>query len=183
MRAARDAVAPSVAAGCAEAAGRRVLALAELAGSPRVALYAAVGSELPTRALFEALRAAGKRCLLPGVEGPEMPLWFEIVERWEDLRPGRYGVPEPEAGGDRIALGPGDLAVVPGLAFDQEGRRLGAGAGHYDRTFPPGWPAPFLVGFAFDLQRVERVPSAPHDRAMDVVVTERGAWRAGARQG
>lgn len=183
MRAARAGVGADVAAACARRAAEGVLALAELATAPQVALYAAVAGELPTRPLFEAVRATGKRCLLPAVVGLGQPLVFRIAERWEDLVPGRYGVPEPRADSEALAPGPDDLAVVPGLAFDVDGRRLGTGAGHYDRTFPPGRPAPLLVGFAFDLQRVERVPSAPHDRAMDVVVTERGAFRAGAKQG
>lgn len=183
MRRARAEVPPDIAAAHARAAAREFLGLAEVEAASRVALYAARPGELSTRPLFDALRAAGRICLLPVIVGPRCPLEFRIVSAWEDLAPGRYGVLEPTQCGETITLQPSDLALVPGLAFDPDGRRVGSGAGYYDRTFPLGRPAPLLVGYAFHLQRVARVPSAPHDRAMDVIVTERGAFRASAEQG
>jgi 5-formyltetrahydrofolate cyclo-ligase len=68
-----------------------------------------------------------------------------------------------------------DLVVVPGLGFDAAGWRLGQGGGHYDRTFPAELreAGPRLVGFAFDVQLVPRVPHDSHDRMMDAIVTER----------
>jgi 5-formyltetrahydrofolate cyclo-ligase len=65
------------------------------------------------------------------------------------------------------------VVIVPGLAFDAAGRRLGRGAGHYDRAFPAGRQgAPLLVGVGYAFQLVDEVPAGPHDRRMDVVVTE-----------
>jgi len=183
MRAEREAIGVDAALASALEACERLVALHEFSAAARIGLYAAVAGEIPTRPLYEAARAAGKACLLPAVVAEGKPLRFLPLERWEDLRPGRYGVPEPPGDGAESALSPSDLVVVPGLAFDVEGRRLGSGAGYYDRSFPPGAPAPLLVGFAFDRQRVERVPSVPHDRAMDILVTERGVWRVGSKQG
>jgi 5-formyltetrahydrofolate cyclo-ligase len=114
---------------------------------------------------------------LPTLRGSDGALRFAAIERWEDVRPGRYGVPEPRDAHDSRALERSDLVMVPGLAFDSDGRRVGTGAGYYDRTFPVGTPAPFLVGLAFDFQRVDRVPAAAHDRAVDALVTEAGIWR------
>lgn len=160
----------------AHAACLHITRLQEFTAATKIGLYADFAGELPTRPLFEVARASGKLCLFP-VVGLTKSLHFRLLDRWEELRPGRYGVLEPPPGSEEIALGHQDLAVVPGIAFDGDGRRLGSGAGYYDRTFPPGVPAPFLVGFAFDLQRIERVPSASHDRSMNAVVTERGFWR------
>jgi len=176
MEARRAAVSRAEAHTAAAEVARRVLALDAVAAAPRVALYASVGDELPTGPLLEALRAAGCTPLFPRCVG--RTLEFAAAERFEDLALGRYGVPEPS--GPAVALGTADAVVVPGLAFDGAGRRVGRGGGYYDRAFPPGAAAPFLVGVGFDVQRVAEVPAGPADRRMDAVVTERGTFRAGA---
>jgi 5-formyltetrahydrofolate cyclo-ligase len=161
-------------AGCAVA--RRLLDLPEIERIARVALYASLRDELPTRPIFDELHGRGLPTLFPR-SLPDGLLGFVAVERWEDLVAGRYGVPEPEGPG--LLLGVDDLVVVPGLAFDGAGRRLGRGAGWYDRTFPVGMQgAPLLVGVGFAFQRVDLVPAGATDRGMDVVVTDREAWRA-----
>jgi 5-formyltetrahydrofolate cyclo-ligase len=68
--------------------------------------------------------------------------------------------------------------VVPGLAFDADGSRLGQGGGHYDRTLPRLRPDAVRVAFCFDFQVVARVPRAPLDQPVDVIVTERRVIRA-----
>lgn len=160
----------------AEAAGREVAA--RLAGCPafraarRVAFYAALPDELPTRAAFDAARERGCCALFPAVEG-ERWLVFRPLERWEDLRPGRYGVPEPPKQGPAVQPVQGDLVLVPAVAFDAEGHRLGRGGGCYDAAFPPGGSAPLLYGVGFEFQVVDGVPHGSHDRRMDAIVTER----------
>ncbi len=158
------------------AAAGHVLASRECAESDRVALYAALPDEIPTEELFAALAARGKQLLLPRVE-PE-GLVFCAAERWADLCPGTLGVLEPPEGSSRIDPGVGDLVLVPGLAFDPEGWRLGRGRGYYDRKFPPGAEgAPLLFGLAYFFQVVAAVPHDSHDRRMDAIVTERGIGR------
>ena len=160
-----------------------VVALPECRRAGRVALYAALPDELPTRPLFGLLRQAGRPVLLPRIVGERLE--FAPIERWEELRPGRYGVPEPPAGRAAIGLEAGDLVVLPGVAFDAAGHRLGRGGGIYDRTFARGTPAgPVLCGVALELQVVDEVPQGPGDRAVDLVVTERTVRRMGeARRG
>jgi 5-formyltetrahydrofolate cyclo-ligase len=86
-------------------------------------------------------------------------------------------VPEPVRGVAEL-LGPGDLIVVPGLAFDRHGRRLGSGGGWFDRTFQPGVDGgPVLVGYCFEAQMVGEVPHGTGDRAMALVVTEAATHR------
>ena len=172
----RERPAPEAARAAGAAAARRVAELPAFAGADRIALYAALPDELPTRPLFELARERGLVVCFPRVEGPD--LVFARVGCWEDLVPGRYGVlvPAPEA--PRCA--PGSFWVVPGVAFDREGRRLGRGGGHYDRALAAGEARGALrVGLAYEAQVVEAVPVAPHDQPVDVVVTECGTYGPG----
>lgn len=151
---------------------RHVLAEARLQRVVRVALYAALPDELPTRALFEALRDAGRRCLLPRIR--ERALEFVPVVDWDELVPAQLGIltPPPERPAERLR--PEDAALVPGLAFDRSGRRLGQGGGFYDRAFAERGSSPLLVGVAFAVQLVDEVPADSRDRPVDAIVTERG---------
>ena len=81
---------------------------------------------------------------------------------------------EPSVDAPVTPLEAGDLVVVPGLAFDSEGNRLGHGKGYYDRAFASGTgESPMLVGFGYEFQVVDDVPHGERDRRMDAIVTER----------
>jgi len=167
---------------CGRAAVRHLAADPALLHARRVALFAATPGEIPTRPLFELLRRMGRSALLPRIRQGD-GLDFVALQRWDDLRPGAQGVPEPPEGAAAVALGRGDLVLVPGLGFDRRGRRIGRGGGHYDRTFPPGAQAPLLLGFAFACQLVGEVPTLAHDRWMDGLVTEHGVLRSSPGEG
>jgi 5-formyltetrahydrofolate cyclo-ligase len=175
----RGAVSEAQALAAAAAIRDHLLGDPRVAAARRIALYAAVSGEPPTRGIFDALAAAGRTLLLPRVV-PGRRLEFGVVARWEDLRPGRYGVLEPDAGAVVAPPAQEDLVLVPGLAFDDAGHRLGRGAGHYDRAFPPGAAAaPLLIGVAYALQIVASVPHGSGDRAMDALCSERSlCWIA-----
>ena len=103
---------------------------------------------------------------------------------WSELRPGRYGVLEPPAQAAVIRPEEGDLVLVPGVAFDRAGNRLGRGQGFYDRAFPASAPRPpLLIGVAYQIQLVDAVPHAETDRRVDAVVTELGLHWAGRPAG
>ena len=177
MGARRRALAPALAAGAGAAVAARVEALEVFARARRIALYAALPDEVPTRLLFEAVRRHGKSALFPRQAGDRLE--FAPVERWEELRPGRYGVlePPPGAAGDARA----DLVLVPGVAFDRRGHRLGRGGGAYDRTFAAEVGEDVvLIGVAYELQLVDEVPHGPGDRRLHAVVTERALYPAEA---
>ncbi len=176
MSARRRAVSPEAANTAAGMMAAQLLTAEEFEAAPRVALYAAQAGELPTRACFDAVLRVGKTPLLPRA-GAGRRLIFCRVERWEELRSGRYGVPEPPEGSPVVDLATADLVLMPGLAFDSRGHRLGRGQGCYDATFPPGTEAPRLFGLGFEWQVVESVPHASHDRGMDAIVTERALRR------
>jgi len=167
----------------AVAAGERLcgelLAAFDFAPGQRVGLYAALPDEVPTRPLFEALLGAGVACHFPLVMD-DRSLTFVRVERWEELRPGVLGVPSPDDAAPAVELAAGELVLVPGVAFDRRGARLGRGGGCYDRTFPLGGPAVRLCGVAYEVQIEDSIPTASHDRTMDAIVTEHGfRWARG----
>jgi len=164
----RKQLAPDARVAAGEAVAHHVLQLPQVARAARIALYAALSDELPTRPLFEALASLRCERLLPRVEGSR--LVFVPISAWDELVPGAFRVPEPP--GTPVRLRPGDVAVVPGVAFDRAGNRLGRGSGHYDRTFAGS--GPLLVGIGFQLQLVASVPHDSRDRPMDVIVTELG---------
>jgi len=173
LAAARRAVPAERAAAAAEAVRSLLVAWEPFRAAPRVALYAALPDELPTRPCFEAVRSSGRPALLPRI-GADGGLVFHAVARWDALEVGRYGVPTPPADAEPLALASADLVLVPGVAFDARGMRLGRGGGYYDRTFADREGGPLLCGAAYAFQRVAEVPHGSHDRPMDAIVTEQG---------
>ncbi len=171
---------PDVARQAGQRAAAWLLAEREVERATRVALFAALPDEIPTRPLFEALRERGKTLSLPRIV--DDCIEFIAVDRWEELQSGRYGVLEPCAG-RREALSATQVVVVPGLAFDARGGRLGRGRGYYDRVLPPlGAGRPWVVGLAFHEQIVERVAMQACDRPVDAVASENGVLRCDAQE-
>ena len=142
-----------------------------------VLAYASFGTELRTDGLLRRVLADGKVLLLPRVERGGLGL-YEVRDLAGDLEPRTWGIREPKP--DRCPPAePGGVgfALVPGVAFDREARRLGYGGGFYDRLLAGGLPEGTpLVSGAFELQVVDEVPTDPHDAAVDVVVTEGGIY-------
>ena len=145
-----------------------------------VALYAAQGGEPDLRELYESARRAGKTLLLPRC-GPGRRLGFFNVEQWSDLEPGRFGLLEPQGASREIPVETIDLILVPALAVDDQGRRLGRGGGWYDRSLPQGEVSGgtcLAVVHAF--QRFQgRLPSDERDRSVEGFVTEEGLFWCG----
>jgi 5-formyltetrahydrofolate cyclo-ligase len=170
----RRGVAPEAAARAAERIASRLLGEPAVRRARRIALYAALPDEVPSRPLFVALRSLAASLWFPRVQA-ERELVFARVSDWSELRPGRYGVLEPSASAATIEPEEGDLVLVPGVAFDRAGNRLGRGKGFYDRAFPCGAPGPpLLMGVAYAIQLLDAVPHSREDRRMDAVVTESG---------
>jgi len=167
----RSAVPEARAQAAGEAAARLLLAERAVHEAGRVGLYASLPDEIATRPLFDALRSRGVAALFPRCR-TDRTLEFARVERWDDLRRGRYGLLEPGEDATVERLESRDALVVPGVAFDARGHRLGRGGGYYDRSFPPGAPAPVLIGLAYELQVVDCVPCNERDRGVEALVTE-----------
>lgn len=147
-----------------------VLALPELRAPSTVLGYVSIRSEVGTSALLEALAAAGHTVLLPRVE-PDGGLTARIAT---GLQPGYRGIPEPT--GEPVAWSQISLALVPGLAFDAAGHRLGYGGGFFDRALLAF--AGTIAGIGFACQLVDEVPAGDDDVDVDLVITETGVLRA-----
>jgi 5-formyltetrahydrofolate cyclo-ligase len=179
----RLALAPDAGATVGRRAAKLFLRDPRCAAAERVGLYAALLDEPATRPLFDALRAEGRHVLMPRCIASAR-LEFAPVDRWDELQAGRYGVPEPVAATWNEQWRRTDVVVVPGLAFDRAGGRLGRGRGYYDHTFDGDRGSlPCLIGFAFAFQIVEEVPMSSLDRQIDGLLTEDGlSWCSGATQ-
>ncbi len=142
-----------------------------------VLVYVNFRSEIETDLLIEKLLAASeKRCIVPFCLSDGGLELVEIHSR-EELEPGAYGIPEPRAEvrqlPERIVLPQElDLAVLPGVGFDLQGRRLGQGGGFYDRLLPKLRKETPTVGIAFECQLTEKIPSEPHDLGVKFIATE-----------
>ncbi|MFD7234266.1 5-formyltetrahydrofolate cyclo-ligase [Streptomyces syringium] len=165
-----------------EALGRRALELPELAGARTVAAYVSVGREPGTRALLEALRARGVRVLLP-VLLPDNDLDWGLYRGAGHLVRASRGLLEPD--GERLgpdAVTGADTVLLPGLAVDGRGMRLGRGGGSYDRVLARlerAGATPARVVLLYDEEVVARVPEEPHDHPVHAVVTPGGVRRFG----
>lgn len=160
-----------------EAAARHLGRSVELAGCRSVILYASLPDELPSPPLLSLARSRGKPTCFPRMTA-EGVLTMVACEQWEDLSAGRYGVLEPPSGWPGRPLQEGDLVLVPGVAFDRSGHRLGRGGGYWDRTIPAGRPEGLmLIGVSFACQQIERVPHGPGDRGVDALLSEAGFHR------
>lgn len=173
-RTARAAAAKSV----PDAAERVAAAIAALAGRRRpeaVSGYWAIGDEIDIRPALRALAAEGLTVALPVMGATDAPLVFRRWVPGAKLRHRMWGIEEPLP--DAPVLRP-DLLLVPLLAFDARGGRLGYGGGYYDRTLAQlrgdGKGAVLACGIAFAAQEVVEVPCEPKDMRLDAVITEDG---------
>jgi 5-formyltetrahydrofolate cyclo-ligase len=155
----------------------RVLALECYREARTVLLYFAIGSEPATADLVRAVLNDGKTLVMPRIADGDLVL-HRVDDPATDLAEGVWGIREPLPDRPRVAPKAVDLFLLPGLAFDPSGGRLGYGRGYFDRTLAgaPGVKA----ALAFDGQVVERVPTGPHDVAVDLVVTPTRLIRCGA---
>ena len=179
MRELRRDFAPADRERMASLAGARLLALPEVRRAGTILLFSSFGSEVPTPAILDRLVEAGKRVLLPYLEGEAMEA---AAYRRGELVGTAYGPREPA---HRVPVPPQhvDVAVVPGLAFDRGGYRIGYGGGYYDRYLRLLSPDTFRVGVGFHVQVVDEVPHGEGDERLDAVVTDRETIRVGPRPG
>ncbi len=170
---AREARACLDAAVCREHASSiaaQLLALPELGGVKVVLTYAALPAELDPSAAIEALRARGVRIAYPRIEAPGVLGMHEVAAESE-LVPGPLSIRQPAADTPRIGAAEIDAVIVPGVAFDEHGARLGYGGGYYDQLLPRLRSDCTRIGIVFDEQLLGEIPCEEHDQHVDVVVT------------
>lgn len=150
-----------------------VLAAPEVRRAATVAAYVSVGREPGTGVLLEALVAAGKRVILPLLQA-DNDLDWAAYSGPDALVPAGRGLLEPTGrplGPDAVATA--DVVIVPGLAVDRTGLRLGRGGGSYDRALGRVPVGTFTCVLLNDDEVLDQVPAAPHDRRVTAAVTER----------
>lgn len=149
---------------------------ARLADAEVVFAYYSLPDEVDTHSLIHELLAAGKKVFLPKVVDDERMEWYPYTSD-KPLKPGKFGIGEPHVTEERFLCYIGNVTkvpslcyvLVPGLAFDAAGHRLGRGRGYYDR-FLAAHPDIYKIGVCFDFQKVQEVPVDEFDISVDEVI-------------
>lgn len=182
LRARRRALSPSQHRTAATALTLRLMRTDWFRDSKRIALYLANDGEIDTALVLEAALDRGKHCFLPLIsKDPHPAMQFARYRLGDRLAVNRFGIAEPLPGASIIEPSRLDLALIPLVGFDTDGRRLGMGAGYYDRSFaqkrllPKAMPK--LVGLAHQCQCVEMLPGNDWDVPLDGVVTDSATYR------
>lgn len=161
----RGSIGPDQRRAAAEALAQSVPALPEVAAATAVMAFASFGTEIETDPLVEALLTSGRTVLMPYVDGDR--LRAARIGSVADLAPGYRGIREPTPQPVDPVAG---VILVPGVAFDASGARLGYGGGFYDAFLAQA--SGMRIGVCFDCQIVERVPIGAADQPVSLIVTE-----------
>lgn len=159
---------------------RWILELSVYGQAATVMTYIGIGDEVETSPFLPRLRADQKRIVVPYCRGGVLELFR--LDAFDELAPSAFGLLEPKrelrALPERhVPAEELDLLIVPGLAFDRRGGRLGHGKGYYDRLLGNLRPDASTIGVAFECQILPAVPMLPHDVAMDFIATESALYR------
>ncbi|NLC50800.1 MAG: 5-formyltetrahydrofolate cyclo-ligase [Firmicutes bacterium] len=140
-----------------------------------VMFFLSFGTEVDTGPMVEESLARGKRVVVPKVVPAKRELILSRLLHYpDDLAPGLWGIPEPRPQALRpLPVDELELVIVPGVAFDWQGGRLGYGGGYYDRFLARLQSHIPLIAFAFEVQLVDSVPVEPWDRRVDQLITEK----------
>ena len=174
MIARRDAIPVAQRERSAERLVVKLAALPEYAAARSVLATMAIGSEWPTRVLIDRARADGKSIVLPRITAPPRHLEIHVVGDMEhDLVPGIWDIPEPDpARCAKVDFAGVDFALVPALAVDRAGYRLGYGAGYFDRLLTGRGARPFCVTALPAAFILSSVPHESHDIPVDRIVSD-----------
>ncbi len=172
MRARRRQLAPAWKASASQAIISRLEALPTFQQAQVIHTYVAWRNEVGTHDLIRRLLQEGRRVAVPKVEPATGQLQHYFITAFSELQKGAFGILEPPLDPNGLAApSQFDLVLVPGLAFDRAGNRLGMGKGHYDR-FLAEVHAP-KIALAYDFQLVEKLPVEAHDQRVNIIITEK----------
>ncbi|MCK4244837.1 MAG: 5-formyltetrahydrofolate cyclo-ligase [Candidatus Omnitrophica bacterium] len=137
-----------------------------------ILLYAAKGSEVETKEMLQEALSSGKKVGLPITKGED--LLFSQILQFKELSPSTFGILEPKKKYRPLSIERVDLVIVPGIAFDTKGNRIGFGGGFYDRFLSKIPKRILKIGLVFELQVIsESLPSHRRDVAVDKIITEK----------
>jgi 5-formyltetrahydrofolate cyclo-ligase len=157
----------------------RLVALPEYQRAGTVLFYVDMRSEVQTQPYLPTALASGKRIVVPYCAPDGLQLFH--LESLDELETGTFRILEPQPAlrtlpHKRVAAESLDLVVVPGVAFDRGGARIGYGAGYFDKLLQGVRPDARLVALAFDCQMFPHIPLQAHDVLMDQVITEQAVY-------
>jgi len=152
-----------------------LLNLEEFQRAKVIHFFLTTKSEVMTEGAIRKAMSMGKEIVVPVMNRKERRICLSRIEDYDrDLILMPHGILEPRPEFNRsISLSHVELMVLPGVAFDLQGHRLGYGAGYYDRLLEDARSRPLLIGLAFEIQIVEEIPFTDHDVRMDKIVTEK----------
>lgn len=151
----------------------RLFALEQFKQAGKVLFYASFRTEVNTEAMIAHALDMGKTVILPRVHEEENRLTKHIINGLEELIPGHMGIPEPDTEKhSEIKVEDIHMLVIPGLAFDPGGARIGYGGGYYDKLLPRIKGDRTIAALAFEAQIFESLPTEEHDIPVDYIITE-----------
>ncbi|MBQ6846003.1 MAG: 5-formyltetrahydrofolate cyclo-ligase [Oscillospiraceae bacterium] len=158
-----------------ESIADKVKKMPELCNAECIFAYIGTGYEIETREIVANMLDDGKRVCVPLCYGKGEMDAIEI-KSLSELSPGRYGIPEPPNNGEKV--NPKDISaiIVPGVAFDKKGNRLGRGGGYYDRFMQKTENA-VKVALCREINLIDKVPCEEHDQTVDIIATEKRVIR------
>jgi len=140
-----------------------------------VVVYASIHKEVDTEEIVRVSLESGKKVAFPAVV--HHGLVFREVSELSSLKRGTFGIMEPCSTHRHFELEEADIFVVPGIAFDLQGHRIGYGKGYYDKALHRLEGQGKLVGLCYDFQLVDRIAGEPHDVKMDLILSEKRVVR------
>ena len=168
----RDAMLPSARAVASHAIIEKLCALPRYQHAKVILTYMGFGSEIETRPFVERILIDGKIVVLPRVDRASRSLILHAVQSLSELEVSKWGIREPRADTPPVPLSTIEFALLPGVAFDRTGNRLGYGRGYYDKLLSTVDPTLERVAAGFCCQIVDVVPVGPLDQKIDILVTE-----------
>ena len=154
---------------------RRLIDIPAYQLARRIACYVSIKNEVDTRIVIQKAIGGGKLVGVP-VTREDGDMDFQGIAGMSDLRPVHHGLREPIPDSQKVLLPHTiDLILVPGIAFDRFGYRIGSGGGYYDRFLAR--TEAVRIGLSYAFQIIDRVPAEPHDMKMDLIITENGVMK------
>jgi 5-formyltetrahydrofolate cyclo-ligase len=160
---------------------RNLLTVKEFQNSKVIACYVAKSDEVQTESILRAALKQKVRVLVPLTDTKNRRLIFSELHDFSELAQGTFGILEPKPEFLRPApLEEADVVLVPLVAWDERGFRIGHGKGYFDGALAP-LKRPAMIGLAFEIQRVDMVPERPYDISLQIIVTESRVLRTRAK--
>lgn len=170
--ASRDAMQPAVRAAASHAIVEKLCTFPQYRRAKVVLTYMGFGTEIETDVFFERIVADGKMAVLPRVDRASQALILHSARKPSDLEVSKWGIREPRTDAPSVPVSAIEFVLIPGVAFDRAGNRLGYGRGYYDKLLSTAAPALARIAAGFSCQIVDVVPVGLHDEKIDSLITE-----------